>query len=220
MATHVVEYLKADLWDVYQEVQVGSGGDIADIVAVQGPVIWVIECKLSLSLDLIAQVRNWTGRAHRVSAAVPARKKATWAQQRLVMDILDWSEVGLIRVKADGSAGVREELMAPLHRTAKVTRLRASLCDEQRTFAQAGNSDGRRWTPFQRTCSMLRAHVAANPGITLKDALTDIDHHYAHDKSATQSLSHLLREGVVDGLELRRDGRSLTLHLKDKVTVD
>ena len=69
LAEKVIEYLQDLKWEVYQEVTIH--GQIADIVAIQNGLIWIIECKKSLSLDVIAQAEHWTHYANYVSVAVP-----------------------------------------------------------------------------------------------------------------------------------------------------
>ena len=69
LAKVVVSWLNEQHWDVYQEVQIHGFGGVADIVAVQGPLVWVIECKTSLSLTVMEQASVW--RVHFRSVAVP-----------------------------------------------------------------------------------------------------------------------------------------------------
>ena len=57
LAKSVVEWLQDQHWEVYQEVQRYS--TTADIVAVQGPLVWVVECKTSLSIGVMLQASRW-----------------------------------------------------------------------------------------------------------------------------------------------------------------
>ena len=51
------------------------GGSVVDIVATQGPVLWAIETKISLSLVVLGQAHRWRGFAHLVSCGVaPGRR--------------------------------------------------------------------------------------------------------------------------------------------------
>src|ERR1700677_1998698 len=75
LAATVVDWLKRGGWDVYQEVQLNSGGRRADIIAVDClKRIWVIECKNAFSTHLVDQALFWKemGVADRVSVAIPA----------------------------------------------------------------------------------------------------------------------------------------------------
>jgi Holliday junction resolvase len=59
LAAAVVRWLEREGWDVYQEVQVSapstSGERVVDIIALKGPIVWGIECKVSLTLPLLLQ---------------------------------------------------------------------------------------------------------------------------------------------------------------------
>ena len=57
LAAPVVEWLSAQHFEVYQEVELHSR--VADIVAVDGKRVWVIECKRTMSLDLLDQANRW-----------------------------------------------------------------------------------------------------------------------------------------------------------------
>jgi hypothetical protein len=75
LARPLVEQLRELGWRVYQEVEWYTNGPRADIVATQGRLYWAIECKKSLSLDVLAQAFGWIGKAHVVSVAVPASRR-------------------------------------------------------------------------------------------------------------------------------------------------
>ena len=65
----VVEALRARGWTVYQEVQ-SRLGPVADIVAVQGPVLWVVELKRQFGFDVRQHVvMSWNFRAVSVVAS-------------------------------------------------------------------------------------------------------------------------------------------------------
>jgi hypothetical protein len=73
IARPVVAWLQAQGWTVYQEVQ--HQGCVADIVAVRGPLLWVIECKAQLGLAVLGQALGWQGHAHAISVAVMSDPK-------------------------------------------------------------------------------------------------------------------------------------------------
>ena len=74
LAELVVNWLESQKWDVYQEVQIETYGKIADIVAVLGNLVWIIECKKSLSLSVMEQAYRWRRYANFTSVAVQRRK--------------------------------------------------------------------------------------------------------------------------------------------------
>ena len=100
--------------------------------------------------------------------------------------------------------------MAPPFNRRIVEGLRAALRPEQRKFARAGNADGRRWTKFRETAQRLRRYVEGHPRCTLKQAISDITHHYATDASARGALVDLLKKNVVEGVAL--NPHMMTLH--------
>ena len=71
LARPVVAWLRLQRWEVYQEVQMGNGGPVADIVARLGNLYWVVECKTKFGLAVMDQAHGWLGYAHLVSVAVP-----------------------------------------------------------------------------------------------------------------------------------------------------
>jgi hypothetical protein len=99
-----------------------------------------------------------------------------------------------------------------LNRKAASDVIRESLCEEQKTYSTAGASNGKRWTPFQRTIREVRAMVSKQPGIHVKALVDSISHHYATDSGARASIPHWIRAGVIAGVELRRDGKFLRLY--------
>jgi hypothetical protein len=221
----LVAWLEAQGWDVYQEVQAKSYDSICDMVAVQGKLLWTIEMKRTLSLEVINQAWWWRGRSNFSSVAVPCTKRRARHQHvRLVDELLDWKGIGLLSVQEpevyggrdDGPGGrVHEDKAPSLNRTAKTDTILAALCPEQKTFAPAG-SCGMRWTPFQATCKGLYAVTCREPGISLKEAIGLVKHHYATSSSAVSSLTHWLEHGKVSGVELRREGRFLKLYPKEE----
>ena len=83
-------------------------------------------------------------------------------------------------------------------------------------MAKAGATAGERnWTPFKLTCDRVRRYLADHPGATIKEVLKDVEHHYSSDASARQHLVNRIEEGVVKGVQLKRDGRTPRLYLDE-----
>lgn len=207
LAKVVVEYLREQGWEVYQEVKL-KGSGVADIVAVQGQIVWVIESKMSLGFAVLEQAWKWQRYAHYVSVAVPVgygkvkgRQLANQMMRSLGIGHLEVSP-GWVRVYAPPS----------LNRRAAAKALRDSLNEKHKTYAQAGNADGRHWSPFKQTCDDIRVAVATSPGITMKDLLERITTHYRSLATARSSIVFWARHGKIKGVEVRREGRRLTLH--------
>lgn len=194
LAGLIIEYLTDLRWEIYQEVQIVANGPCADIVATQGPLIWVIETKLNFGLNVIGQAYEWLNLAHLVSVATPYTRRDKMA--RLVC-----REFGIGHLYADGYR-VSEGLAPRLHRTARIARLRNALIPERKTYAQAGNASGDRLTAFGITCMRVQDFVRVNPGCTVKELVDGIKTHYATPSSARNSLAHWIGNGKVMGVRM------------------
>ena len=192
-------------WTVYQEVQVHTHGRVADIVATQGPILWVIETKLSLSLDVVEQALKWAGNAHYVSVAVPrgTHRVQSLFDHELIYDVLNWKGVGLILVGEDGAA---EFIHPQLRRRINAHPIRDALRDKQQTYAPAGNADGKRWSPFDQTCEQVVAIVGDRPGIETSELLSQLSYHWK-TSTAESNLFELGKRGEIHGVEMRYGNR-------------
>lgn len=209
LAEVIVRYLTHFGWDVYQEVELHG---TADIVAINDRVTWVIETKRTFGLHVLAQARQWTRAANRVSIGVPVVRRSD--ARNLGESVARNLGIGVLQVSGPDIDQVCE-VVRPTLRRFKAKRLRAALCPEQKTFAKAGNAERKRWTPFKQTCDRLRREVARAGSLPLKDLIAQVDHHYASAMSARGSLKKLIEDGVVDGLELQREGRTLIVARTD-----
>jgi len=216
LAAAVVAWLQDLKWTVYQEVQVARGDPIADIVAVQGRLVWVVECKTTLSIALMAQAAKWRIYAHYVSVAVPipvrrpgGRRIRPNRGRAFAENILRDHGIGLI----DITHGEPFETIPPqLNRKPWVKQLRESLNERHLSYAPAGNAEGRRWTPFQETCDQIRREVRNTPGITLKELMGRITHHYSSSATARSCIAKWVQAGVIRGVRCERDGRIIRLY--------
>ena len=207
MARAVVAELQLLGYETYEEVSVGYGGKRADIVAVRGPVIAIVECKTSMSLRLLDQVCEWHGYAHIIIAAVPHCRRG-----QSVFRLLKSIGAGLWFVGQYD--GVREDIAPRLNRSVpSAYRLRKSLNEAQRSGAclPAGSNGGGYWTPFLGTCRAIAETVKAEPGISLREALAKAGHHYSSTKSALSSMPGLIHKGIVVGVRIE-DGRPPRLY--------
>ena len=202
-------------WTVYQEVRLAYGDRRADIVAAQNNILWVIEAKKSLSLDLLDQAYGWIGYSHYISVAVPRRHRGNVPP--LVGRILREFGIGLMQVRDNPTfVDAVEESIAPrLHRQARTDRLWKVMNEAQQTYSEAGNAQSKFWTPFKATCEEMRRYVGQHPGCTLKECIESIHTHYRSTSTAKSSLACWLRKGIIEGVEVRKDGRMIRLHLTD-----
>lgn len=136
---------------------------------------------------------------------------------------MDLPDLGLIEVSGAGDVmrlgrlqtDVAEVVPAPLHRRVS-PRLKDDLREEHKTWAEAGNAAGKRWTPFQGTAEALKRIVRRRGEVPFKDLIDELAHHYATDASARRSLQALIEQGVIPGVELRRDGGALLVVFKEE----
>jgi hypothetical protein len=209
LARKVIEWLIDQKWDVYQEVQVFQGGSVADIVAKQGPVIWVIETKTTLSLAVIGQAYEWLPWANFVSVAVPAGKRRIGFAAR----ILKTYGIGLLKVnqyESDWSSPVSEiEHPAFRRHTGNArTYILNALNEAHKTYAEAGNNQCRHWSPFKQTCLDIYQYVRVNEGCSLKDILNNVKYHYATPASARVCIPKWAEAGVIDRIKVvKEDGK-------------
>ncbi|MFQ5915558.1 MAG: hypothetical protein ACE5JS_20500 [Nitrospinota bacterium] len=167
---------------------------------------------MTASLDVVAQANHWHHYAHYVSVALPPvpRRKG-----RLVFEeLLAWKGIGLLSVGFDS---VSERVAPRLHRRIIEHRLAAVLSEEHRIYAKAGNSLNRYWTPFKATCDEVLRVVRQRPGLTMKELLPRIRHHYCSVASARNALSVWIREGKIQGVEARLEGGNLRIFPTAKV---
>ena len=211
LAAAVVAWLKAQHWEVYQEVQCEMYGPTADIVGLQGPASWVVEAKATLSLALIEQAMQWNGRAHFVSVAVPDSPSRQSRGRRAAERFLRREGIGLLCISRGG--WVAQSLEAGMNRRLIPTLEVARFCNEaQRDWAPAGNADGLRWTPYQETCRAVARYVSEHPGCSIREAIEHTRHHYASDVSARSCLLKWINQGKVRGVRAVAEGRRILLY--------
>lgn len=202
LAAKVVAELQRQGYATYEEVSGGYGASRADVVAVRGAVLMVVECKVGFSLKLMDQLTQWLGLANYVVGACGFTKLGVAARRYLTTQ-----GIGLWTV---GFKEIHSEVSPRLHRRASV-RLRDALRPEQqsREFAAAGTQGGY-WTPFRATCRELTEIAKREPGIELRAALKLFKHHYANDRSALSSVPDVVKRGLLPGI--RCEDRPLKLY--------
>ena len=150
----VISWLTDLGWEVYQEVQLFSQGHIADIVAVKKPLVWILECKNSLTLAVIEQADGWRDYANYLSIVVP---QMSWSRRvagrSMAFHLLNMLGIGVLEAHDNtwGGPQVQEKVQPRLRRRVS-SQLFGILTEDHKTFAEAGNPDGKRLTPFTMTC--------------------------------------------------------------------
>jgi hypothetical protein len=211
IADALVPWLTDQGWDVYQEVG-ASNSSRADVVALRGPLIWIVELKTTFSLELLAQAENWLGRAHYVSVATPHGRRSRGCRG-FAESVCRRYGIGsmLVSEATEYSSPVLTTVAPAFHRRID-SRIRDFCVVEAKNFAKAGNADGKFWSPFKSTCVEIRRVVEERPGVTLRELMQLIKHHYQTDASARGAIPKWVEKGVVPGVETRREGRSLRFY--------
>jgi hypothetical protein len=218
LAAHVVAWLQEQRWTVHEEVYCGA---VADIVAVMGRRIWVIEVKRTMGLAVMAQADNWRRWVHWVSVATPTRKRypTHYGFERSIL-----ADRGIGHLEVDeryGDISIRRE--AEMLRRPDphwLAKMREALVPGNAAGspdgARAGAAHGGYWTPWKETCRSIRRKVAKRPGVTLKELLdAGNGYHYSSIASARSALSTQLREGAIPGVRVEKHGLGLHLFLDD-----
>lgn len=209
VALPVVAWLRGDGWDTWHDVAgIPNCGDRrADIVAVKGDVVHVIECKVSFGWPVLAQAESWLGWAQRVSVAtlLPAGRRHDGLRARAA----DGLGLGWIGVSLSGSVSTVSWCGVDRGWTwARVAILLGALREEHKATTP-GNADGAYYTEHQDRCRRLAEVVAAEPGVDLDRALRLAN--YPVDRQGRRALVTRLRRGYVDLVEARVEGRRVLL---------
>lgn len=217
MAKGVIAWLQDMKWDVYQEVQVFSYGAIADIVAVFDSRTWVIETKTALSLKVMEQAYHWKHFSNLVSVAVPSGRRRSLAFPAKVLEsfgigllsvveTVKWVDPGTVPVW-----DVNEQIHPRLNRYPG-KHLKDSLSEAHKTFAEAGNADKLRWSPFQQTCLDVRKFVEKNSGVGLKEIVDNVKTHYHTVPTAKICIAKYVQMDVLKGVRSEKVGKLLKFY--------
>lgn len=211
LAAHVSTWLRVQGWDVYPEVTLD--GPRADIVARRNGALFVVECKTTFGLAVIAQATNWRRFAHLVAVAVPGAKNSD--ARAYAIDLCRREGLGVLVVRGAPEAeawrsGVEQKVAPPLRRRVN-PRLAEALVEGHKEH-EPGNATASYHSPYRETCRQLARVVVAEPGIALRAAVEKLRHHYSSDQSARGSLAKWIEGGKVAGVRIERDGRTPRLY--------
>lgn len=236
LAGKVVDYLRLDGWTVYQEVQMyGYASRVADIVATQRfgqtELIWIIECKCSMTTSVCEQAWYWNQHwaSHYVSIAIPNLRRSKgfyYLYETLknhgigILEVTNHNQHWMNKDKDLPPSFVSEDLRPQLFRTHQDYRRRTldKLHELHKTYAPAGNADGKKLTAFNYTVSELEKAVRQSPGKTMDEILRYTDHHYSSAASAKASIFKWIHRGVIKNIRLVKEGRVTRLYPKEETT--
>lgn len=204
----IVEHLERDRWDVYQEVAPGSYGHGADIVAVRGPLLMVVELKMGFNIAVLAQAARWVGHAHYAVVATPTGRDNAFNVNVCKAFGVGWVEAAPkpeeTWLQGEKAEGIRWRLAPAFHRPNKklLAKFRAALHPEQKTYLAAGSPGGGGFTPWRAFCEAVAKAVKAAPGITVKETILAITHHYPNAQSACSAALTWIRAGQIKGVRI------------------
>lgn len=201
LGARVVAYMRDLGWDVWQEVRVGRYDDRRiDAVGKLGRLVWAVEIKTSLTFRVLEQAHRWIGHANYVSVAAPSP-----SSDFAIKICRDYG----IGVLCAGWVGAVVESVAPKLWRRRDEKIDRCLTEERRIVGEAGCAGGEYWTPFRKTCWIIRDAVQARPGETLREIVSTVATHYSTPGTARSSLAKLIERGVVAGVrsEIGADGK-------------
>lgn len=219
LAEYVIAWLESQGWDIYQEVKFFTYGGVADIVAVHdGWLMWIIECKKSMTLHAMRQASLY--RCHYRSVALPAPKRKNFSESSsrdaAYAVAKQHFKIGVIEVTDRGDLYEKES--APLMRHhQRFTKLKLeSLMPEHKTYAKAGSRGGSHWTPYKSTIQAVETYIRKTPGCTLKEIIGDLGkRHYASPQSAISTLRVNLADLHKDWCIVDTSTKPFTYYHKD-----
>jgi len=199
-------------WDaVHREVEAPSTGRVADLYARKGSMenpsdSLVVEVKTSCNLTVLEQAWFWRNYAHRAAVAVPPASGSKRGQKlrSFAGRVCREMEMGLYIVE-----GAVRTVVEP--RSSRITR-RPVLVEEQTEATGGTNLPSDRHTALDRTLSNLEDLTEKRSGISLENAVEQLDHHYKNDRSAYTSLRDAIKKGRSD-LSLTWQGGGYHLHI-------
>jgi len=189
-------YLESHGWEVYPEVQLNASGGIADIVAVKDDVIWVVECKMRVTLALLKQLWRWRKYANMLSVAVlagslyPQHLARLHGEKDFQGAMLDKFGFGCFGVLVNppriesllSGAGFERERDDFLH-----------VIRDQHRDSAPGQVEGKRFTALDSTLANLVEYVRGHPGVALREAVSQIRHHCKDNRSAAGTVRQHLK---------------------------
>lgn len=180
-------------WDCYPEVAVNRGGSRADLVAHRKPLLWIIEAKLSFNEKVCEQAGAWLNWAHLVTVLVPNARPSS-----ILAEWCRWKGIGITTGSSHELRGQRyvdfRNVVEPqLHRAAHkgATYIVSRLHPDMKRYTPGTNASYS--SPWSRTMDAAVALILKNPGVTVREIVAVVKHHYHSDKSARACLAQWLQ---------------------------
>lgn len=220
LAAPVVEWLTSWGYEVYQEVT--FNGRCADIVAVKDGRLWVLEVKKVFGLGVIEQALFWKHLAHKVSVVAPHTSFPSnhYNENSFYVKLMKWTGIGVVTCSQWGcDEKVPPQILrfqkrkerAILYRRKMVTpSMLARVLRGEHKESKAGHPAPIRHTPFKETVKNIQNFVrGAKEPVTMRQISEKCQHHYHSDSAARSALQGAIERGLVKGVKIIRQGRSV-----------
>jgi hypothetical protein len=202
LAQHIIEFVERLGWEVYQEVQLHPNSKVADILATNNlGEVWIIETKTTFGLAVIEQAYYWS--VHYRSIGIPAligrgyqnRKKRSFGYKVATQ----FANLGILEVVERYSETVVNQFrVAPINPHVDnrlIKHIFETLTPLHKTYAQAGNPNGNRLTPYNQSMMSVKEFITNHPNCTVANIVDNLGKlHYASVASAKGSLLTALRD--------------------------
>lgn len=206
IAGRLMEYLQQWGFDCYPEVAPwGGGAKRCDIVAVREPIVMAVEVKTRMSSVLLMQAKSWIGLADYVVAASPATPAFS---DPVYQHFAKYHGIGMLAIPGQfdypgGTYLPREHSRWWLHhispfldrgwnipprkqRRRRGKSLKDHLHEDMKRYnpgTPAGFS-----SPWKRTMDQCVALIHKTPGLSVRELVAKVEHHYKRDSTARSSI--------------------------------
>jgi hypothetical protein len=182
LAKHVINYLKDNKWNVWQEVKLSKYiCSIHDIIAVKHCITWCIECKLSFNLKVIEQ----SYRSNTIFKSIAVPRNNDFGQ-------LICRNLGIGYMIVSDAENILEYSGKVFRHNYKHSKdIIQELSNIPKDYSKAG-SKGNYWTPYKSTMQSIRVYIYENPGCSYNDILLNLKN--SHFSSPTSARSCIRKD--------------------------
>lgn len=184
IAVSVQNWLLSQNWDCFPEAQIRHRGPRADIIAIKGPLMWVLETKLSLNLQVIEQALRWKGLGAlytTVAVLKPKRKRQnrfTWYSD-FVDRFFRQEGLGLILIDNE-NLSISEVIEPRLHRYnyPRSKRIVKQLDPRMKQYLPGSSGKEGYSSPYRRTMENALKYIQQKNSCSINDLLNNIETHF------------------------------------------
>ena len=148
----------------------------------------VLETKMTFSLKVLEQCFKWKSMANFCYIGIPKSKRKDFKLRRFGYDICKkYLKIGVIEVDINGY--VHEIFGSERNDKPQLPKLY-----EEQKDSIAGNDNGEYFTAFKNTLNLIHKYMEDKDKVLYNTLIKEIEHHYASDNSAKQSLKEYVGE--------------------------